>query len=204
SEARTRDVLHQLGCRPEQDPSAASRNGSSGPSTGRPLTDDLLSDSDRAELARLDQRARTHARLRRLGLTKMHKPKIIGAHFAVSLRGWVRVNGFDEHYTRYGMNDDEFGRRVHRSGASCGIAIERIPALHLYHPTREAARWRENPGFERWRHRRQHPIFCEAGLFTPLPQNEVFESVITPEADDVTSRATAPWWRAANSIAATT
>lgn len=147
-------------------------------------------------LAILDRKARRHRRLRRLGLTKAHKPKIIGAHFSVSLRAWLRVNGFDEQYTRYGMNDDEFGRRVHRSGANCAVAIRDIPAFHLHHPTREAARWRDNPGFARWKERRRHPVFCDDGLLTPLPQHPVYEDLVTPASHvEGVSATPAPWWQ---------
>jgi len=77
------------------------------------------------------------------------------------------------------------------------VAIASIPAFHLHHATREAARWRDNPGFARWRERARHPVFCDDGLFTPLPQHRVFEDRITPAASDADDRPRTParWWQ---------
>ncbi|MBL1219130.1 MAG: hypothetical protein D8M59_16760 [Planctomycetes bacterium] len=127
---------------------------------------------DLAEMARQHRKALTHQVLRRFSMTKAHKPKIIGAHFSIDLKLFITINGADEEYLEYGMNDDEIGRRSYLAGGNSIVAIKDIPVMHLYHPPRQATRWRDNPGFERFR-RTDLPVYCVHGLDNPLPQNDL-------------------------------
>lgn len=132
---------------------------------------------DMAEMSRQHRRALMHQMLRRFNMTKAHKPKIIGAHFSIDFKLFISINGADEEYLEYGMNDDEIGRRAYLAGGDSVVAIKDIPVMHLYHPTRNAGRWRDNPGYERFM-RPDLPVYCVHGLDNPLPQNELLVELV--------------------------
>lgn len=127
----------------------------------------------RAELGRRHRRYQRHLLLRRLRLGPLHKPKLLGGHFSVSLEWWLRLNGFDELYQGWGFKDDEFARRAARAGATCAVAVRDIVAYHLWHESRQpAGPMRKNPNYLRFR-RRDLPIVCEHGVRNPIPQHPV-------------------------------
>jgi hypothetical protein len=128
------------------------------------------------EMAALAARqARYELQLRRragpLGrwLVKPHKPKLISAHYAVTARCLRAVNGFDEEYQDYGYEDDDLGRRLHALPARTCIAVDRILAFHLWHPSRAPSRPTDAPGYARFR-RRGLPTFARFGWDNPTPQ----------------------------------
>jgi N-terminal domain of galactosyltransferase len=131
-----------------------------------------------AQLAELRIRDRLYRRqrlLRRLGLAKGHKPKPLGGHHSVSLRHYVLVNGHDEQYHTWGTEDDDFGRRVYLAGGRPVVAVARIIAFHLYHPTRAPRNWHDRENAERFALAAASKTTprCEFGLETPLPQAAV-------------------------------
>ena len=109
-------------------------------------------------------------RLKRLGLVKAHKPKPLGGHHSVSLAAYRRVNGHDEEYHTWGTEDDDFGRRVYRSGGTCSLIVRQSRVLHLYHPTRAGPRWHDRENARRFA--RGGPVRCVSGLDSPRPQPE--------------------------------
>lgn len=138
---------------------------------------EITADQRRA-LADRDQRYRRHAFMRRFGLAKAHKPKLLSANFAISAAIYHRINGFDEQYLGYGGEDDDLGRRVYAAGGRPVIGIGQAIAYHLWHPTRAAARWEDSPGVARFRTRT--PTRAEFGLDRaydqPAPTIERFTS----------------------------
>ncbi len=124
-----------------------------------------------AELAARDRRYRKNLWLSRWGLTKVHKPKLVGGHHSFSWLAACRVNGFDEEYIGYRFNDDDFCRRLKSLRPRIGveIAVASIRAYHLWHPIRAPERLQEAPGYARWA-RRDLPVACRHGLDHPLPQ----------------------------------
>lgn len=131
------------------------------------------------ELGRAHRRAEAHARLRLFGLTKAHKPKLLGGHHCVSLDAYRRVNGYDEEYHAYGTEDDDFCRRLYASGAKSVVAIRDILVFHLHHPTRAPQDWHSGPNVSRFQ-RRDLPVRCRHGLDGPLPQQRVRISLHRP------------------------
>lgn len=128
----------------------------------------------------LRQRQRRYTRqlwLKRFGLTKPHKPKVLGGHHAVRLKALLAVNGYDELYTGYGFDDDDLCRRLFASSGSpaavtparVAIACTSLRAYHLWHPTRAAPRIQDTSGFARFS-RTDLPIRCERGIDNPLAQ----------------------------------
>jgi hypothetical protein len=127
---------------------------------------------DPAELREASRRHRKHLRkafLRRLGLAAPHKPTVLGAHHSV---GWERMralNGYDETFQGWGMEDDDLARRMHRSGARAISVVREARAFHLWHEP-QAQRVHESPNFQRfqlpWQPR------CWHGLEDPVEQIE--------------------------------
>ncbi len=121
-----------------------------------------------ASLARRDAKYRRQLLLRKIGLTKPHKPKLLSAHFSTSVAAMRRINGFDEEFIGWGQEDDDLGRRLHASGARAGIVIREAVVLHQWHPTRAPGKWADSAGVERFA--KNLPWRCERGIENPVDQ----------------------------------
>ena len=123
------------------------------------------------ELAARDRRYRKNLWLSRWGLTKVHKPKLVGGHHAAAWGRLAEINGFDEEYIGYRFNDDDLCRRMKglRPRVSVAIAVKAISAYHLWHPIRAPERLQDAPGYARWS-RKRLPVRCERGIENPLAQ----------------------------------
>lgn len=120
------------------------------------------------QLAARDRRYRRQLLLKRFGLCKPHKPKVLSANFSLSTAMLSRVNGFDEEYVGYGAEDDDLSRRVYRAGGRAAIAVRDAVVFHQWHPTRAPAAWSESPGVARFK--LDLPYRCARGIINPLPQ----------------------------------
>lgn len=127
-----------------------------------------LEPAQHAALARRERRYRRQALLRRFGLAKPHKPKLLSANFSVRLADFLAVNGFDETYEGYGQEDDDLGRRLYAAGCRPVIAMTATVVYHQFHPTRAPGDWHESPNAERFL--RGGPARCRHGITDPLPQ----------------------------------
>ncbi|MFG0283644.1 MAG: galactosyltransferase-related protein [Phycisphaerales bacterium JB039] len=129
---------------------------------------------------RRHRRYQRQALLRRFGLTKAHKPKIIGGHFGVTIGQWRKVNGQDETYGEYGQEDDDFARRIYASGGRPVVATRELLAFHQYHPTRAPGAWRDSPNAQRLSE--AFAVRCASGLESGLAQPPLRIVEVTPEA----------------------
>ncbi len=131
----------------------------------------LAKPEEAVKLAARDRRYRKHLWLRRWGLTKVHKPKLLGGHHSAAWARLVEINGFDEEYVGHRADDDDLSRRLR----SClptlrvAIAVRSIAAYHLWHPSRAFIRPEDDPGYVRWS-RRDLPARSARGLDHPLEQ----------------------------------
>lgn len=142
-----------------------------------------LAEADRANLARRAARYRRQLLMRRLGVGALHKPKLLGGHFSVDLGLYLELNGFDELYQGWGFKDDEFAYRAARLGARVQVAVEEIPAWHLWHPTRQPGMpMRELPTAKRFVRRSSLPNRADHGVRNPLEQPPVLVSTIGSSA----------------------
>jgi GT2 family glycosyltransferase len=121
-----------------------------------------------AALQARERRYRRHLLLRRLGIGKPHKPKLLSANFSVRIADFLAVNGFDEEYTGYGQEDDDLGRRLYKIGAAPVLAIIQAMAFHLYHETRAPGEWEASPNAARFA--RPFSERCVHGVTNPAPQ----------------------------------
>lgn len=128
-----------------------------------------------AALDRRQARSRRQAFLRRLGFSKGHKPKILGANFAVRLAIAKAVNGFDEAFIEWGAEDDDFSHRAYNAGARPHVGVRDIIVYHQHHPTRAPGKWAEAPGVARFNE--PGPTYCKLGLFSPMDQPTPFVRV---------------------------
>ncbi len=141
------------------------------PATITALFDDVAD----GKLAARQKRYERHLLWRALGLHtltgKLHKPKMLGGHHAVSFRALKAVNGYDELYRGYRFDDDDLSRRLLslRPRLNVAIAVSTALAAHLWHPTRATEAPEKSPGFARWSIPNL-PTFCEFGIASPQPQ----------------------------------
>lgn len=129
------------------------------------LLEVLWEDADRRHLRRTHCQFQRNVWLRRLGLAKRHKPKILGCHFSIFREDIEKVNGFDETYVGWGFEDDDFATRLHRAGVRGRSLILAARALHLWHAPSEShvGDRAANPNLAYFQ-RRDVPAFCEHGL----------------------------------------
>ncbi len=103
----------------------------------RPLAADTLEQAwqqaDVSHLAPTHRQFQRNALLRRLGMAKAHKPKILGCHFSLFKTDAEKINGFDENFVGWGLEDDDFARRLHMARVKGVSVILAACALHLGH-----------------------------------------------------------------------
>ena len=90
--------------------------------------------ADQSHLRRTQRQFIRNLWLRKAGLARRHKPKILGCHFSLFRDDIARVNGFDEHFVGWGLEDDDFALRLHQAGIRGQSLILEARALHLWHP----------------------------------------------------------------------
>lgn len=131
----------------------------------------VLTPGQTLALDRRISRYRRQSMLRRFGLAKAHKPKLLSANFSVALSDYLSINGFDERYEGYGQEDDDLGRRLYRIGCQPVIGIRETVVYHQYHPTRAPGQWADSPNARLFA--AGGPARCEHGISNPVPQPPV-------------------------------
>ena len=124
----------------------------------------LWGQADVSHLGRALRKFEKHRILRSLHLTKRHKPQLISNHFSLYRADMERVNGFDEVYEGWGLEDDDLGMRLYQSGMNVRPVFKEARAVHLWHETHkpEAAAWvSKNRDYF---HRPNVATFCAKGL----------------------------------------
>lgn len=136
------------------------------------LLETLWEAADKSHLAAMQRRFRRNLLLRRLGIAAGHKPKILGCHFSLFRSDAERVNGFDERFVGWGLEDDDFARRLYKAGMRGRSVILEARALHLWHPSVEshASTIAESPNISYFR-RANVPACCADGLNKILPDS---------------------------------
>ncbi len=137
----------------------------SGQTISARLLDLLWSRADRRHLRPTHRQFIRNRWLRKIGLARRHKPKILGCHFSLFREDFERVNGFDERYVGWGLEDDDFAARLHLAGARGASLILAARALHLWHPPAAARAGvpRESPNREYF-NRREVSAYCRQGM----------------------------------------
>ena len=125
----------------------------------------LWDEAGKNHLSKIQGRFQRNFFLRRLGLAAPHKPKILGCHFSLFREDIKRVNGFDEKFTGWGLEDDDFARRLYKAGISGHSVILEARALHLWHPSvgSKPQSISESPNMAYFK-RANVPQYCADGL----------------------------------------
>ncbi len=62
------------------------------------------------------------------------RPKLLGGNCAVHRQDLERVNGFDERFVGWGLEDDDLARRLRWLGVRITDGVLDCPVAHLHHP----------------------------------------------------------------------
>lgn len=137
-----------------------------GPEVSARITE---ADVDRGDFERLDE-PEHHRALRRLRrkshwgtlLRQRRRPKVLGLNFAMDRDLFVALNGYDERFTEYGMEDTDLGDRAMRLRPRARVKnlYTQCDVWHLWHPTNDGGRARGLAIYNR----HPHPPRCEVGL----------------------------------------
>lgn len=129
------------------------------------LLDALWERADRRQAIRAHAQFQRNRLLRRLGLAAEHKPKILGCHFSAFRADIARVNGFDERFVGWGLEDDDFTRRLYKAGVRGRSIIPEARAVHLWHPPADTKPRRISESLNAAYFRRKDvPAYCAEGL----------------------------------------
>ena len=130
-----------------------------------------ITPAQRADVASRHAKYTWQNRLKSFGLTKMHKPKVLGANHAVTLAMYQKVDGYDETFLGAWREDDDFGRRVYLAGGRARVAVQDVCVYHLWHALNPQKRenWSELPEGRSGK----TPWLARAGLCSPSAQAEL-------------------------------
>ena len=124
-------------------------------------------DSGRYETLGDATHARALRRLRRKSfwgtlLRQRNRPKILGLNFAMDRDLYVALNGYDERFTTYAVEDTDLGDRAMRLTPRARVKnlYTVCDVYHLWHPETPGGRAESLALYERT----DHPPRCEVGL----------------------------------------
>lgn len=119
----------------------------------------LMALADRRALARRARKSRLGMLLRR-----RNRPKVLGLNLAVDRRLFEALNGFDEVFAGWGLEDSDLRDRAmrHRPRPRVKILYDRNDVFHLWHHRAGSSRSTNRAYYETPR-----PVRCEAGLGRP-------------------------------------
>lgn len=101
--------------------------------------------------------------------------KLVGMSYGILKENYLKVNGYDEKYRKWGNEDDDFGNRLTVLGLEGEVLNLEAPLLHLWHyfdPTKKP------DGNDEYYYKVKKIIFkdkkyrCEYGIDNPLENDE--------------------------------
>jgi glycosyltransferase involved in cell wall biosynthesis len=136
-------------------------------------------DADSLRAGRFPARPPAHERLR-LGLKGLRaklyeaartplRPRLSGNNIGVWRSDYEQVNGFDEQFVGWGLEDRDLQARLERLGLRPWSILLRTAPVHLWHPPAPSFA-RNNEGTANlayFQSLTDRPTFCEDGLFKP-------------------------------------
>lgn len=95
--------------------------------------DSIVSHSQLEKLSKQQRNEKLYGFLYKLKLRPIG-PKLRGGLLAIHTDDYIKVNGFDEQFIGWGNEDDDMGRRLHKSGIVGRNAFVDEYPIHLWHP----------------------------------------------------------------------
>ena len=121
----------------------------------------LATPEDRRDLAR-------RARKSRLGMLfrRRNRPKILGLNVGMDRALFEDLNGFDENFVGYGLEDSDLRDRAmrHQPRPRVKVLYGTNDVIHLWHPSSPGGREANRAYYSTRR-----PVRCERGLVPPAP-----------------------------------
>jgi glycosyltransferase involved in cell wall biosynthesis len=115
---------------------------------------------ERLRLANKARRAWIYSLLRR-----RNRPRLTGSNIGVWRDDFERINGFDENYVGWGLEDRDLQLRLGHLGVRFRSILGRTAAYHLWHPRHPTfARNNEGTANLRYYERPEVEIYCRKGL----------------------------------------
>ncbi len=133
-------------------------------------TDSVLDSKQRSSSGKAHFQTHKRIVMKKFGLTKPHKPGILSGNFGIRLSSFMAVNGFDESFTGWGMEDDDLARRLYMGGVKPRSVMDRAVVFHQYHPTDQPESWHDATNADRLS--RETVRRCSLGLDNPMDQDE--------------------------------
>jgi glycosyltransferase involved in cell wall biosynthesis len=96
------------------------------------------------------------------------RPRLTGNNIALWRADFERVNGFDERFVGWGLEDKDLQSRLERAGLRVRSIITRSAPVHLWHK-QDPSFSRNNAATANWELYRSgdRPVFCREGLVNP-------------------------------------
>jgi GT2 family glycosyltransferase len=118
------------------------------------------------QLAWMDRKARWYSLIRH-----PWRPKLYGNNIGMWRSDYEAVNGFNEEFSGWGCEDDEFNLRLRRAGVRVRTILRWTRAYHLWHPPvpSHPGLWRHGANVEKllWLKESRTTVRCARGLHKP-------------------------------------
>lgn len=103
------------------------------------------------------------------------RPRLSGNNIGLWRSDYERVNGFDEQYVGWGLEDRDIQHRLERIGIRASSILLKTAAVHLWHPA--APTFARNgvgtSNFDYFHNVASRPTFCTDGLTKPSDGHDV-------------------------------
>jgi glycosyltransferase involved in cell wall biosynthesis len=99
------------------------------------------------------------------------RPKLYGGDFGIARRDYEEINGFNEEFTGWGCEDDDFAVRLRKAGIRIRSILRWTQTYHLWHPPvpSHPGHWKRGVNVEKlWQEASRATPRCERGLHNPL------------------------------------
>ena len=110
--------------------------------------------------------------LNKFGLNK-RGIRLVGMSYALYKENYTAVNGYDEKYRGWGLEDDDFGNRLYVYGIKGNEMKASLIQLHLYHPFDPTKKQSANEGYY---YTRKKEIFTKKSYFCQYGYNSSYDN----------------------------
>ncbi len=137
--------------------------------TSERITEPVVRSGEFAQWVPRRERSRLANKARRAWIYSLlrlrNRPRLTGSNIGVWRDDFERINGFDENYVGWGLEDRDLQLRLGQLGVRFRSILGRTAAYHLWHPRHPTfARNNEGTANLRYHERPDVEIYCRKGL----------------------------------------